>query len=123
MMAIVCGGRDYANADRVREVLDAAVVRLGLDTVIEGEAAGADALALEWAIQRPDISLIGVPADWDAGKSAGPARNRLMLKILLGHDGDKAVIAFPTPGAENRGTEGMIRMAEEHKNVRVIRVD
>lgn len=121
-MAIVCGGRDYTDAARVKSVLDAAVTKLGLWCVIEGRCpkGGADSLAQRWAEGRSDISLISVFPD-DDWPSAGPRRNRLMLQILLGHDGDKAVIAFPTPGAENRGTNGMIKIAEEHKNIRIIR--
>lgn len=117
-MAIVCGSRDYADQDRVKRVLDAAVVRMGLWCVIQGEATGADALAREWAIQRPDISLISVPSDWDRlGDSAGPVRNLLMAKILMGHkpDGSIAVIAFPG----GKGTRNMCQIARNH-DIRVI---
>src|SRR5262249_6174575 len=102
MIAIVCGGRDYANAERVTRVLDAAVDRLGLHTIIEGGAKGADELAGAWAKARGDISLIEVPADWSQGKGAGLARNNLMMAIMQRGDGspadlelERAVIAFP----------------------------
>ncbi len=123
MMAIVTGGRDYADAKRVAEVLDAAVTRLGLWCIIEGmsPAGGLDTLAREWATARPDISVISVrPGDnWP---EAGPIRNALMLDILLGGDGPKAVIGFPG----GRGTANMLALANSPKarraNVRVINV-
>lgn len=118
MMAIVCGGRDYDRANRVAHVLDAAIERMGLWCIIQGEATGADALAKEWAISRPSISMICVPADWDAGNSAGPARNSVMLKILQAHDGDKAVIAFPG----GRGTANMIAQGRG-AGIRIIEID
>lgn len=116
-MAIVCGGRDYTDAARVKQVLDAAVTRLGLSTVIEGRcpSGGADRLAQEWAEARSDISLISVRPD-DDWPSAGPRRNRMMLQILLAHEGDKSVIRFPG----GKGTAGMVAMASEHRNVRII---
>lgn len=107
MIAIVCGGRDYWDERRVRAVLDAAVTRLRLDTIIEGGASGADFLAREWAQARNDISIIEVPANWDdQGKAAGPIRNRLMFDILCGGGSgiERAVIAFPG----NEGTANMI---------------
>lgn len=118
MMSIICGGRDYADANRVRTILDAAVTRKGLWCIIQGNARGADALAAEWATNQDRISMISVPADWDGWEdrgnkgAAGPVRNKMMLSILLGHDGEKAVIAFPVPGAENRGTNNMIAQAK-----------
>lgn len=123
MMAIITGGRDYTDADRVARVLDAAVTRQGLWCIIEGRcpSGGADRLAQVWAEGRPDISLISVfPGDnWP---EAGPIRNKLMLDILLGHDGPKAVIGFPG----GRGTANMMMLANGHKaqkaNVRVYSV-
>jgi len=123
MIAIVCGGRNYPRADRVAQVLDAAVERMGLWCIIQGDATGADALAKEWAMSRPSISMISVPADWDIGNSAGPIRNNRMLRILLGHDGDKAVIGFPG----GFGTAGMLKLARSPDavsgGVRVIEID
>ena len=123
MMAIVTGGHDYTDASRVAEVLDAAVTRLGLWCIIEGmsPAGGLDTLAREWAIGRPDISVISVrPGDnWP---EAGPIRNAFMLHILLAHDGSKGVIGFPG----GRGTANMMMLANSNRakeaNVRVINV-
>lgn len=110
MIAIVCGGRGYHDADRVRKVLDAAVDRLGLVTIIEGGATGADTLARQWAEDRGDICVITVPANWDLhGNAAGPIRNKLMLAMLLGGDRDvrRAVFAFKG----DNGTANMVSQA------------
>lgn len=115
MIAIVCGGRDYADAARVKLILDAAVERLGLATIIEGTATGADTLVREWAEARGDIAVISVKP---TGKwpEAGPIRNKLMLDILMGGDDEKAVIVFPG----GRGTENMVKQGEG-AGIRVIR--
>lgn len=103
MIAIVCGGRDYADAPRLARILDAAVTRLGLHTIIEGAAPGADTLAREWALARGDISVIDCPADWNGWaargnrNAAGPARNKFMLDILCagGSGIRRGLFAFP----------------------------
>lgn len=107
MIAIVCGGRDYTNAERIKEVLDAAVTRLGLETIIEGECpteVNADKLARDWALARGDIAVIAVEPgnNWP---SAGPIRNALMLRILLGGDKDRPRAVFCFPGG--KGTANM----------------
>lgn len=124
MMAIVCGGRDYSRSDRVAQVLDAAIDKLGLWCVIEGRCptGGADRLAQEWAESKPGISLISVFPD-DNWPSAGPRRNKVMFDILRGHDGDKGVIVFPG----GKGTAGMLALAKSPDGVaagiRVIEID
>ncbi len=119
MIAIVCGGRDYANAERVNEVLDAAVTRLGLETIIEGECpteVNADKLARDWALARGDIGVIAVPATgrWP---EAGPIRNALMFAILIGGDDrerKRGVICFPG----GKGTANMATLARSPDAVR-----
>ena len=75
MRVLVCGGRDYADAQRVEQEL----VALGPTEIAQGGARGADALAHAWAKAR------GVPVatylpDWRSfGASAGPLRNQRML--------------------------------------------
>lgn len=121
--AIICGGRDYTDAARIAKVLDAAVERLGLHTIIEGESGeedadgnvlcGADKLARAWAMARGDISVIACPVrpeEWNAlGKAAGPRRNKMMAKILLAAKGTRMVFAFPG-GA---GTANMMDIARK----------
>jgi hypothetical protein len=72
---IVCGGRTYADRDRLFEVLDL----LRPIEIAEGEAAGADTLARVWAEAR-GVPCAQFPALWRLeGRSAGPKRNRRML--------------------------------------------
>ncbi len=86
MKILVCGGRDYFDAERIDRVLDL----VGPSLVIHGDARGADAMAAGWAVKR------GVPhkpfyADWQRyGAAAGPKRNRQMLL-----ERPQLVIAFP----------------------------
>lgn len=100
---LVCGGRDYCDADRVNFVLDYAAENIGVAVIIHGAARGADALAGAWASSR-GVPQIACPADWAAhGKAAGPIRNRQMLDE---HRPDY-VISFPG----GRGTADMMRRA------------
>jgi hypothetical protein len=103
-VALVCGGRDYADRDAVFVALDALHRKHGNITILHGACpTGADAFALEWAVlnERP---FIGVPAQWSThGASAGPIRNGRMLCYL-----PHGCVAFPG----SAGTADMIRQAE-----------
>lgn len=102
-LLLVCGGRDYADRDRVFATLDSVLVKYPNLTVIHGAARGADLLAEEWAKSR-ERPYIGVPARWaERGDRAGPERNTIMLHYL-----PHAVVAF-RGGA---GTENMCTQAE-----------
>ncbi len=132
--AVICGGRSYGRvppgiADDLREhyealaarerarlvqVLDAAVMRLGLDRMAVGDATGADALAAAWAEQRA-IPFTVFVADWSRlGNGAGPERNLRMLNETK----PDFVIAFPG----SKGTRNMVGLAEK-AGVKVYRVD
>ena len=114
--AIVCGSRKYRNIKRVFQILDAAVIRLGVDFIVQGVADGADYLAWQWADNR-GVRCGSYPAHWDEhGKKAGPMRNAKMLS----ESGAELVIAFP-PGPGG-GTLDMVGRAEV-AGVRVIKVD
>lgn len=130
---LVCGGRDYADADHVREVLAKHIPEGSTDLwVLHGNASGADALAHEECIRR-GIPVLVMPALWDTeGRSAGPKRNERMWELLvrvrnrrvINTDGAAyvwrehpvGVIAFPG----GRGTDHMCRIAEE-VGIRVFR--
>lgn len=102
-VALVCGGRDYANAERVNAVLD----ELAPDLVIHGAARGADSLAGAWARSR-GIPAIDFPANWHIhGKRAGMVRNQSMadaLGVARKNRHGTVIVAFPG----GRGTAHMV---------------
>ena len=114
---LVCGGRDYRNANLVRTILDGYAHDHGPIVLVQGGATGADEMARLWAARQNEATLYGmhnVPADWKAhGRKAGPIRNQLMLDEHKPH----VVVAFPG----GRGTEDMVRRAEA-AGVRVERI-
>lgn len=99
---LVCGGRDFADYDHVRETLDA-FIDLGITELIHGGANGADALAARWA-KEADVCTTVFNADWSIGRAAGPQRNQRMLDFGR----PDVVVAFPG----GRGTADMIRRAK-----------
>lgn len=105
---LICGGRQFSDAEHLAQVLDAIRQRRGpFAVVIHGAARGADTMAGEWATAR-DIPVQEFPAQWEAfqnRRSAGPIRNQQMLT----EGKPDLVIAFP--GA--RGTAHMVRLARE----------
>lgn len=104
MKLLVCGGRDYCDKEHVFTVLDRIHKIKGISGIISGGARGADSLAVEWAVKN-EINHLVVPAKWKQhGKSAGPIRNKEMLKYS-----PDAVLAFPG----GRGTQNMINQAKE----------
>lgn len=99
MKVLVCGGRDFLDAQRMQRILDV----LGPSEVIHGAARGADALAANWAVRR-GVPHRPFPADWHRhGKAAGAKRNRRMLA----EGKPDFVLAFPG-GA---GTADMVQAA------------
>lgn len=109
---LVCGGRNYTNAQRVMEVLDGLNAELKITKVIHGCARGADILGGLWAKLR-GIPAIGVHAEWDKfGKRAGYLRNIKMADMQ-----PDVVVAFPG----GKGTEMMIKIAKE-RNIKVVEV-
>lgn len=127
---IVCGGRAYADRDRVFDALDVeqpdhvisggAWAQISIPGLIRNVRVGADWFAEQWANERA-VSLDVVHANWTKyGPSAGPRRNQQMLDMLLRRAGDGydiAVIAFPG----GRGTADMVRRARA-ADVQVIEV-
>lgn len=105
---IVCGQRDYDDRDRLYEVLDAYLARIGPKMlVINGGAPGADTLAREWAVDRK-VDHLTLYAKWDLyGRSAGPIRNARMAKKK-----PRRVLAFYSDYTNSRGTRDMIKKAK-----------
>jgi hypothetical protein len=108
MRLLVCGGRDFADReklDRVLRLVDRA--RGPIRVLIHGDAPGADRLSAQWA---KDTGLdeygevLAFPADWKLhGKAAGPIRNQQMLV----EGKPDVVVAFPG----GTGTADMVRRA------------
>lgn len=108
---LVCGGRDYADANMVEYTLGN-LKRDGL-VIVEGGAPGADTLARNWA-RRNGVEVRTFHADWKKhGRGAGPIRNQRMLDEAL----PEMAIGFPG----GRGTADMLRRAE-HAGLAIIMV-
>lgn len=102
MRCVIAGGREHRDPRILEAALAACPFTDSIEEVIEGGAAGIDALAAEWAKKR-GLRHTRVVADWKKhGKAAGPMRNRIMAEI-----GD-ALLAIP---GEGPGTISMIREA------------
>lgn len=105
---LICGSRDYSYRRAIRSMLRRAK-RVGYDTVIEGEARGADSIAAEEA-RSLGLEVHPYPAFWnDFGKSAGFRRNQQMLDE--GKPG--LVIYFSNDLANSKGTADMVRRAHK----------
>lgn len=104
MRILVCGGRDYNDAEAVNAALDAVHRKRGITCIIEGGATGADTLARQWAVAT-GIDIRTFYANWKLyGKAAGPLRNSQMLD----EGRPDGVVAFPG----GRGTDDMVRQAQ-----------
>lgn len=124
MRVLVCGGRDYGfrpkgcppesarayddRASKQRFMLDETLrdlhkTRGPFTVLINGAAAGADALAVSWALSR-GLTIESYAADWKThGRAAGPIRNQQML------DAGKPELVVAFPGGD--GTADMVRKA------------
>ena len=109
MKLIIAGGREFNDANLMRDELNKLVIGHGLKRgdieVVCGLARGADNLGKQLAEAR-GIKVAEFPADWDThGKSAGYKRNEQMA-----HYAD-TLIAFWD--GESRGTQHMITLASK----------
>ncbi len=110
---LVTGSREWSEEGIVRAVLDERLEiarELGLDFVLihGGCHRGADAMADRWGVEHA-VQVVRYPADWSGGKSAGPARNRLMVETS--HP-DVAVAFIQGP---SRGTHHCVSLLERSK--------
>ena len=108
MRVLICGGRDYDDYDTFKTCLSAKQVAVPFTVIIHGAATGADTMADKYA-KNHNIAALSFPvskADWKKyGKSAGPRRNRQMLR-----DGKPDLImAFPG----GSGTADMVKQARK----------
>jgi predicted Rossmann-fold nucleotide-binding protein len=110
---LVCGGRHYADAAKVAQVLEA----LGpIDCIIEGGATGADALANRWAKEHgvPCVTFGVDPLLDGPWPAAGPRRNARMLR----EGRPDLVVAMPG----DKGTADMVRRARR-AGVKVVLIE
>jgi len=101
---IVCGGRDFSDADMFKAAMRDMLSLRGIPArVVHGGANGADKMARDWAMEQIG-SASCCPANWDVhGKAAGPIRNQAMVDDY----GASLVVAFPG----GRGTADLVRRA------------
>lgn len=118
MRVLICGGRDYTDWETFRDKLEAIALErfprtpedeygnyLYAVTIIQGDAKGADHLAVSWAMVNW-AHLLSFPADWDKyGKRAGYIRNKQML------DEGKPDLVIAFPGG--KGTDMMVDLARK----------
>lgn len=111
MKLLVCGGRDFRDADSLAVCLEAATLHGGCTEIICGydpnnsRFQGADQLAYEWATEC-GLPCRTFPADWGKyGRAAGPIRNQQMAE-----DGPDECLATPRANGQwGRGTLDMMR--------------
>lgn len=104
----MCGDREWEDEQIIFTVLEGFAARHNLTRVIDGDARGADKIAGKWSHER-DLRW-AFPANWKKyGRSAGPIRNRAMLK----HGRPDMVLAFHDHLEESVGTKDMVTIAKE----------
>lgn len=109
LRVLVCGARDYDNADLINQQLKILLEAYGPFILIEGEAKGADTIARRWGDRHlPRMNIIPFPAQWSRyGRGAGPIRNLQMLE----QGKPDLVLAFG--GKKGTGTNHMVRIAKK----------
>lgn len=105
MKVIVCGGRGYADKERLYNVLTEVHQEQGITHLIHGAAPGADSLAGQWA-RDAGVQEVVCPANWNNyGRAAGPRRNLKMAELA-----PDLVIVFPGGhGTHNMATTAATR--------------
>lgn len=103
MRVLVCGSRHFNDYKLLEETLN----DIPIDTIIHGDARGADRLAGSYG-ERNNIPVLRFPALWELyGNRAGPIRNSQMLREGY----PDYVVAFLAPNS--RGTKDMIKKAKD----------
>ena len=106
---LVSGSRYYSNERKFFEKMDKYDKKYGpFETIVQGEARGADELARQWAESRKR-KVIGYKANWSKyGRAAGSLRNSQMLNQT------SATILLSFPLQDSVGTWDMVRKARIH---------
>ena len=110
-MVLICGDRNWTDKDIIRAWLSK-LQDWGYNTVIEGEARGADSIARNIA-KELGFNVEAFPAQWELfGKAAGMMRNSQMLSFLIRTEKDKPlVVAFHNDIERSKGTADMVKQA------------
>jgi len=133
---LICGDRNWPNRESIRAWIEK-LKDWGYDTLIEGEARGADTIAREEAenagmhILESTIGTKGFPAKWEEykqkypiekfgmkWKSAGTDRNTQMLV----EGKPDLIVAFHNNISASKGTKNMIKQATD-AGIKVILVE
>ena len=107
MIVVVTGGRAFKS----RRMVESALSELSPVLVLSGGCRGADRLAMEWCAQN------GVPgrmvfADWNRyGRSAGPKRNRVMVRLARRLAAERGCEAVCVAFSGGLGTASCVREA------------
>lgn len=114
MKVLFCGDRNWGDHWMIRDALqhlrEAYPGRDELE-ICHGDARGADRIAGTEA-KALGIPVTEYPADWERhGKSAGPIRNRLMVKYFA----PDTVYAFHDDLEHSKGTKDMVAYARAHR--------
>jgi len=116
MKVLICGDRNWTNRETIRSWI-ATLQDWGYDTVIEGEARGADTIAAEEAV-RAGMTVLRYPANWAGyGRGAGPIRNRQMLDQK-----PDLVVAFHPDLSKSKGTADTVCEAKR-RSIEVVVVN
>lgn len=106
--ALICGDRNWTDHEPIRAWLDK-LKDWGYDTLIEGEAPGADSIARDEAYAM-GFTVLKFPANWRKyGRAAGPIRNRQMLE----EGKPDIVVGFHPNILASRGTKDMLTQAKK----------
>lgn len=106
MKVLICGDRNWQDRELIHSWVDKLAYQ-GYNTIIEGEARGADQISRELG-EELWFTVLRFPADWDKyGRAAGPIRNRQMLD-----EKPDLVLAFHNNIQTSKGTADTVREAK-----------
>jgi len=107
---LVTGAREWTDEQMVYDVL--AKHANQQCTLIHGNCEGLDIIAAT-AGEKLGFTIKSYPANWKKyGRSAGPIRNREMVRELLNYD-DKIMYAFHDCLEQSRGTKDCVNHAKK----------
>ncbi len=120
MRVLICGDRNWTNPSTIRNMLWRLKAN-GYDTVIEGEAKGADSIARDEA-KKIGFIVLPFPAKWEEYKEKYPVAQFGMKWKTAGTDRNTQmlvegkpdlVVAFHNNLAKSKGTRNMVEQARK----------